>query len=153
MLGQFLVQLEPALIAAPKTLLVQDVLNGRGAHRDAFELQLIAYAITAPRRVSHAQGSDPLPYCFRGDHGVAFVNRGKGFEPLYPVRLDTPLVLVELGAEDSTSPANLGDVPEVLGQFQYPKPPSGQFLLRFYALLFLLHGAKKGPLKLLRQKA
>ena len=78
---------------------------------------------------------------------------GRFFESLYAVRLKTPLVLVELGAGDPTSPASLGDVPEGLSQFQYRKSPSSQFVFRVHALLFLLHGAKIAPLKLLRKKA
>jgi hypothetical protein len=55
LLGRFLFQLEPALATAPETLLVEKVLDGGSAHRDAFELQLVAsYAVVPPCRVREA---------------------------------------------------------------------------------------------------
>src|SRR5829696_6824093 len=54
--GRLFLQLEPALIASAQALFVQDVLYGRGTHRDPFQLELIANAVAPPRRMREAQG-------------------------------------------------------------------------------------------------
>jgi len=103
--------------------------------------------------VRETQGNDLLLHLFWGGHGVALVYRREVFEPLYAVRLEAPLVLIELGAGDPTSPASLGDVSESLSQFQYRKSPSSQFVFRFHALLFLLHGAKDSTAQVVKEEA
>ena len=69
---------------------------------------------------------------------MALVHRREVFEPLYAVRLETPLVLVELGAGDAAPPTSLGDVPQGLGQLKHREPSPGQFRFCFHALLGLL---------------
>src|SRR5919112_1193483 len=94
---------------------------------------------------------DLLLNFLRGAHRVTLVNRGQVFEPLYAMRLKTPLVLIELGAGDTAPPTSLRDVAEGLSQLQHREPSSSQFVFRFHALS-LLHGTKIAPLYLLRKK-
>lgn len=77
LLGGFLFQLEPPLVSASDPLLVEDVLDGGGAHPNALQLQPVTDAVTAPRRAREAHLDDPLPNLLWGGHGVALlVHRG-----------------------------------------------------------------------------
>ena len=53
---------------------------------------------------------------------MTLMHWGQVQKPLYTVRLETTLVLVEPGAGDPTPPTSLGDVPESLGQLQHREP-------------------------------
>src|SRR5919112_1997229 len=76
---------------------------------------------------------DLLLNFLRGAHRVTLVNRGQVFEPIYAMRLETTLVLIELGAGDPARPTSLGDVPEGLSQLQHREPSSSLFLFRCHA--------------------